>query len=159
MPGALLAGLIFAVHPVAVESVAWISEQKNTLSTMFYLASAYVYLRVARANMRPSAGGYWLAFVLFICAILSKSVTATLPAALLLVQWWQHGRLTWREHVLPLAPWFVVAVAAGLFTAWFEHSVIGAHGADFALTLVRTRSAGGPRHLVLSRQIVLASEP
>ena len=136
VPGALLAGLIFAMHPVAVESVAWISEQKNTLSTMFYLASAYVYLR-ATATTRPfSAPNYWVAFVLFICALLSKSVTATLPAAVLLVQWWQNGRLKWREHVMPLVPWFVVAAAAGSFTAWFEHSIIGAQGEGFTLTLL-----------------------
>jgi tetratricopeptide (TPR) repeat protein len=136
VPGALLAGLIFAMHPVAVETVAWISEQKNTLSTMFYLASAYVYLR-ATATTRPfSAPTYWVAFVLFICALLSKSVTATLPAAVLVVQWWQNGRLKWREHVMPLVPWFVVAAAAGSFTAWFEHSIIGAQGEGFTLSLL-----------------------
>ena len=149
VPGALLAGMLFALHPIAVESVAWISEQKNTLSAVFYLASAYVYLRfvddrggATEQNHRlPAtdywlpASGYWLALALFICALLSKTVTATLPAALLLVVWWQRGRLEWRRDVLPLVPWFVIAVAAGAFTIWFEHQVIGAKGADFTLTL------------------------
>ena len=150
VPGALLAGLVFALHPVFVESVAWISEQKNTLSAVFYLASAYVYLGFLKTGLKPRATGtraetavaqpfkavsYWLAFALFVCALLTKTVTATLPAALLLVLWWQRGRLAWRD-VLPMVPWLVVAAAAGAFTAWFEHQIIGAKGEPFALTLV-----------------------
>ena len=79
---------------------------------------------------------YWLAFALFLCALLSKTVTATLPAALLVVLWWQRGRLRWQQDVLPLVPWFAVAIAAGLVTAWFERDIIGARGADFELTLI-----------------------
>src|SRR6185436_12965685 len=144
VPGALLAGLIFALHPVCVESVAWIAEQKNTLSAVFYLASAYVYLRSAADVAQPfKAVPYWIAFALFICAILSKSVTATLPAALLVVVWWQRGRLEWRRDVLPLVPWLAIAAAAGAFTAWFEHQIIGAKGETFELTIVeRTILAG-----------------
>ena len=162
VPGALLAGLIFALHPVCVESVAWISEQKNTLSAVFYLASGYVYLRFAATGLKPcsteaaqtgkvtqatepshrdvaqpfKAVHYWLAFALFICALLSKSVTATLPAALLVVVWWQRGRLEWRRDVLPLVPWLAIAAAAGAFTAWFEHQIIGAKGEAFDLTII-----------------------
>jgi len=137
LPGGLLAGLIFALHPVTVESVAWMSEQKNTLSAMFYLASALLYLRFAEAGLKPfRAADYWIAFGLFICALLTKTVTATLPAALLLVFWWQRGRVDWRRDVQPLLPWFIVAVIAAAFTAWFEREVIGAKGDDFALTLV-----------------------
>jgi tetratricopeptide (TPR) repeat protein len=178
--GALFAGLIFALHPVCVESVAWISEQKNTLSAVFYLASAYGYLRLVERGQQPSAADvrvrlkadttdamspstvvsgfsrtflaaqtfrtleYWIAFALFICALLTKTVTATLPAALLLVLWWQRGlpraesrgRIDWRRDVLPLVPWFAVAALAGLFTIWFEHDVIGARGADFTLSFL-----------------------
>ncbi len=126
VPGAMLAGFVFALHPVCVESVAWISEQKNTLSAVFYLASALVYLR----------GSSLTAFALFLCALLTKTVTATLPAALLLVVWWKRGRLTWKSDVVPLVPWFPVAIAAGLYTAWFEREIIGARGEDFSLTLV-----------------------
>jgi protein O-mannosyl-transferase len=133
VPGALFAGLIFALHPVAVESVAWISEQKNTLSAVFYLASAYVYLRDPRD---PRSLHYWLSFALFICALLSKTVTATLPAALLVVVWWQREKFEWRRDVQPLLPWFVAAAIAGAFTAWFERAVIGARGADFDLTIM-----------------------
>jgi tetratricopeptide (TPR) repeat protein len=133
IPGALLAGLIFALHPVMVESVAWISEQKNTLSAVFYLASAYCYLTFDDTR-RPSR--YVLASLLFACALLSKTVTATLPAALLVVIWWRQGRVEWTRDVLPLTPWFAVAIAGGVFTAWFEHSVIGAKGPEFSLTAI-----------------------
>jgi hypothetical protein len=122
---ALLGGLLFALHPVAVESVAWISEQKNTLSGVFYLSAGLLYLR----------GRSWLAAtVLFICAVLTKSVTSTLPAALLVLVWYRQGRLSFRSDILPLLPWVVFGAGAGLFTAWMEHTVLGASGADFDLT-------------------------
>ena len=133
LPGAWLAGLIFALHPVSVEAVAWISEQKSTLSGVFYLASALAYLSFDKSR-RPSR--YWLAFGLFLLALLSKTVTATLPGALLVVFWWQRGRLEWKRDVLPLLPWFAVGAFAGLFTAWVETTLIGAQGQDFTLTLV-----------------------
>jgi protein O-mannosyl-transferase len=131
--GAIAAGLVFALHPVCVESVAWISEQKNTLSLLFYLAAALVYLRFDRDRNK---GSYALASIFFTLALLTKSVTATLPAALLVVIWWQRGRIDWRVDVRPLVPWFVGGAAFGLFTAWVEHHFIGAQGSDFELTLI-----------------------
>ncbi len=131
LPGAWLAGLVFALHPVCVEAVAWISEQKSTLSGVFYLAAALVYLRFARTRRGPD---YLTASVLFVLALASKTVTATLPAALLVVFWWQRGRLGFRRDVRPLLPWFALGAAAGLFTAWVERTYIGATGADFTLT-------------------------
>ena len=129
VPGAWLAGLLFAVHPVCVESVAWISEQKNTLSLVFYLLAALAYLRFDRDRGRPAAGrAYAAASMLFVCALLTKTVTATLPAALLVVFWWRRGRLSWRRDVLPLTPWFVCALASGLFTSWVERRFGGAEG-------------------------------
>ena len=130
VPGALLAGLVFALHPVMVESVAWIAEQKNTLSTVFYLAAARAWLRF-EDERRP--GRYALATLWFVAALLTKTVTATLPAALLVVAWWRRGRLSWRDDVAPLLPWLGLGVAAGLGTAWFEATQIGASGEDFAL--------------------------
>jgi tetratricopeptide (TPR) repeat protein len=132
LPGAWLAGLIFALHPVCVESVAWISEQKNTLSTVIYLGSAIVYLRFDQ-DRRPSR--YFLAMGLFVLALLTKTVTATLPAALLVVFWWQRGRLQWTRDVRPLLPWFGLGATAGLLTSWVERTFIGAQGTDFTLTL------------------------
>ncbi len=145
-----LAALLFALHPVCVESVAWISEQKNTLSTVFYLAAALAYLRfdASRAGGPPGDGrvpgrsrcgprcAYGLATGLFVLALLTKTVTATLPAALLVVFWWRDRRLSWRRAVGPLLPWFALAAAGGLFTAHVERTLIGAQGADFALGAV-----------------------
>ena len=131
VPGAWLAALLFALHPVAVESVAWIAEQKNTLSAVLYFCAALAYLRFDEQRRGPP---YVLAAVLFLLALLTKTVTATLPAALLLVFWWRRGRLTWSRDVLPLLPWFAAAAAAGGVTAWFERTRIGAEGAAFALT-------------------------
>jgi hypothetical protein len=82
VPGAGLAGLLFVVHPVCVESVAWISEQKNTLSLVFYLLAARAYLVFDRDRGRPAGvASYILASGFFSLALLTKTVTATLPAA------------------------------------------------------------------------------
>ena len=140
LPGAWLAGLVFALHPVCVEAVAWISEQKSTLSGVFYLGAALVYLRFDQTRRTPH---YLWALGLFVLALLSKTVTATLPAALLVVFWWQRGRLGFRRDLRPLLPWFALSAAAGLFTAWVERTYIGARGADFALTLAERFLLGG----------------
>jgi tetratricopeptide (TPR) repeat protein len=130
---AWLAGAVFALHPLCVESVAWISEQKNTLSAVFYLSAALVYLRFDAGRRW---GCYAGATVLFAGALLTKTVTATLPAALLVVLWWQRGRLAWRRDVAPLIPWFVGGAGAGWMTAWMERTHIGAQGEDFGLSLI-----------------------
>jgi tetratricopeptide (TPR) repeat protein len=130
--GAWLAGFIFALHPVCVEAVAWMSEQKSTLSGVFYLAAALTYLHFDRSRKRSL---YLVALGLFVLALLSKSVTATLPAALLVVFWWERGKINWKRDALPLAPWFVIGASAGLFTAWVERNYIGAQGAGYELTL------------------------
>jgi tetratricopeptide (TPR) repeat protein len=134
LSGAWLAGFVFALHPVCVEAVAWISEQKSALSGIFCLAAAVAYLHFDQTRRRSR---YFLALVLFVLALMCKTVTATLPAALLVIFWWQRGRIGWRRDVMPLVPWFAVAVPAGLFTAWVERSpqFIGAQGAEYALTL------------------------
>ncbi len=131
VPGALLAASVFALHPVCVESVAWISEQKNTLSAVFFLAAATAYLRFDQVRR---ARWYALAFGLFALAVATKTVTATLPAALLVIFWWKRGRLSGRRDVLPLVPWLAFAAAAGGVTAWVEHTYIGAKGAAFLLS-------------------------
>jgi tetratricopeptide (TPR) repeat protein len=127
-----LAALVFAVHPVCVETVAWISEQKNTLSLLFYLLAALAYLDFAQGRRRAT---YCWASLFFVLALLSKSVTATLPAALLVVLWWKNGRIAPRRDVLPLVPWFVAAAADGVFTAWVERTLIGAEGPAFDLSI------------------------
>jgi protein O-mannosyl-transferase len=134
IPGALLAAAIFALHPVMVESVAWITEQKNTLSTVFYLSAMLSYLQFDESRRRSA---YGFATFLFVLGLLTKTVTATLPAALLVIFWWQRGKLSWRRDVVPLIPWFALGLAAGLLTAWVERKLIGAEGAAFELTLAQ----------------------
>lgn len=140
VPGAWFAAAVFALHPVAVESVAWISEQKNTLSLACYLAAALAWWRFEE---RRTPRDYAVASVLFALALLSKSVTATLPAALLVVAWWRRGRIEWTRDVRPLLPWLAAGAAFGLFTAWIEHRVVGARGADFELNLVERALLAG----------------
>jgi tetratricopeptide (TPR) repeat protein len=152
VPGAFLAAATFALHPVNAESVGWITEQKNTLSAIFYLAAAWCYLRFDNPDAPgDEAGGlperpsrwYVLALTLFILGLLTKTVVATLPAALLVVLWWKRGSLDVRRNVAPLLPWFALGGAAGLVTAWVEKFMIGAEGAAFDLGLLeRTLLAG-----------------
>ena len=130
VPGAFLAAFAFALHPVCVESVAWISEQKNTLSAAFYLAAALAYLNF---DGRRRLSWYALGTLLFGLALLSKTVTATLPAALLVVIWWKRGRISWKGDAAPLAPWLAMGAAAGAATAWMERTHVGAAGAAFDL--------------------------
>jgi protein O-mannosyl-transferase len=133
IPGAYLAAAIFALHPVHVESVAWITELKNTLSAVFYLGAMLVYLRF---DQQRKVWVYFGALGLFVLGLLSKTVTATLPAALLVIFWWQRGRLSWKRDMLPLMPFFVLGAAAGVFTAWVENTLVGANGAEFNLTVI-----------------------
>lgn len=134
LPGAWLAAFLFALHPVNVESIAWISEQKNALSTVFYLGSALVYLRFDQTRRRSH---YLVALGLFGAALLSKSVTATLPAALLVMLWWRQGKLDWKRDVQPLTPWLALGIGSGIFTAWVERHYIGALGGHFTLTVIQ----------------------
>ena len=108
VPGAWLVAAVFAVHPLHVESVAWIIERKDLLSGLFYLAAFLAWLRFAD---EPRAGRHYvLALALFAAGMLCKSIVVTLPAAFLIVLWWKRGRvrgsdLSW------VAPFFVVGAA------------------------------------------------
>lgn len=140
IPGALLAAAIFALHPVQVESIAWISELKNTLSGFLFLLAGWSYLRFDEERNRRF---YFLALGLFLCGLLAKSVVATLPVALLVVLWWKRGRLKLKRDLPPLLPFFALGIIAGLFTIWVEHHYIGARGEDFNLSpLARVLLAG-----------------
>jgi len=140
VPGAWFAAALFALHPVQVESVAWISELKNTLSTALFLGALLTYLRF---DAERRAAWYGLASVLFLLALAAKTVTASLPAVLLVIFWWRRGGIEARRDVVPLLPWFVVGAAAGLLTAWVERTQIGADGIDYELSgLERFQLAG-----------------
>jgi protein O-mannosyl-transferase len=136
LPGSYLAAAIFALHPVNVESVAWIAERKNVLAMLFYLASLSCFVRsgwsaVSAGRSWPSSGSssgrwYGLALVAFFLALLSKTVVAPMPFVLLGLVWWQRGRVK-RADVLYLLPFFALAVAIGSISSWFQsHRAIGA---------------------------------
>jgi tetratricopeptide (TPR) repeat protein len=125
--------VLFAVHPIQVESVAWMTELKNTLSGVLYLSAALTYLRFDRDRNRRAYVG---ALALFGLALLSKTVAATLPAGLLVVFWWLRGRLSWRRDVVPLLPFFALGAAGAWMTSWVERTFIGATGAEFNLSLI-----------------------
>ena len=146
-PGALFAASLFAVHPVMVESVAWITERKNVLSLAFALASLAAYLRFAPpegAAPEPGRrrGAYALSLALFACGLLSKTVVFSLPAVIAVILWWKRGRIGVRD-LLPLAPFLPLGAAAALHTAWLEKHHVGAVGAEWALApLERVLLAG-----------------
>jgi tetratricopeptide (TPR) repeat protein len=118
IPGAELATIIFALHPVNVESVAWISERKNTLSGVFGLAATLAYLTFDENRSRHT---YVLAIGLFLFGLLSKTAIVTLPLAWLVIVWWKRGAMSWRRDVTAMIPFFCLSVAAGLMTLWVEH--------------------------------------
>ncbi|HUJ72260.1 MAG TPA: tetratricopeptide repeat protein [Verrucomicrobiae bacterium] len=136
--GAWLAAVIFAIHPVEVESVAWITELKNVFSATFYLSALLAYGQFRPWDAEESGGVrrwglYGLALGLFVCALLSKTVTCTLPAAILLLVWWKRGRIG-RRDAWPLVPFFAAGTGLGLVTAWAEKRFIGADGMEWAFT-------------------------
>ncbi len=133
VPGAGLAAAIFALHPVQVESVAWMAELKNTLSAVCYFGAALAYLRFDRTR---SKGAYAGALALFVIGLLAKTVIATLPAALLVVFWWKRGKLSWKHDVQVLIPFFAAGITAGYFTSWMEREFIGAEGAEYNFSIV-----------------------
>ncbi len=131
---AWLAAALWAVHPVQVESVAWVTERKNVLSGVFYLLAFGTYLSAATGD-RVDRRRYAAAFCLFLLALLAKTVTATLPAAVLLVLWWKRGRLT-RRDVLPTLPFFLAGALLGLNTGHLERVHVGAQGPEFTFTAI-----------------------
>ena len=135
VPNAWLAAALFAVHPVQVESVAWVTERKNVLSSVFYLLAFGAYLNAIPPGEPLNRRRYAAAFCLFLLALLAKTVTATLPAAVLLVLWWKRGRLA-RRDVWPTLPFVVVGALLGVHTGHLERVHVGARGPEFAFTLV-----------------------
>ena len=151
VPGAWLAAGIFALHPVCVETVMWVTEHKNTLSGAFYLGSLLAALKfwlpvetslqpkpsTSTGELTESFGNwrfYWLALAFYLCALWSKTAAVPLPAVILLLVWWKRGRIAWREAYLIL-PFLAVGTAMGLITMQVEKHG-GATGSEWELSLL-----------------------
>ena len=138
VPGSLLAAAVFGLHPVHVESVAWITERKNVLSGICYVLALRLVLPLfglcrESSSRRFLIKRYLIATLAFAGGLVSKSVTCTLPAACLLIVYWKRGRIAWRDVGL-MVPWFILGAAAGFQTAWLERINVGARGAAFSWT-------------------------
>lgn len=128
IPGAFVAAIGFALHPVNVESVAWIAERKNTLCMFFYTLTLLFFLRSENQNNSRRESGvrsqnfcsYWLSLFFFLLALLSKTSVVMLPVVLLLCVWWRNRKITARDFWW-VSPFFALSLALGLATVWFQH--------------------------------------
>jgi tetratricopeptide (TPR) repeat protein len=163
-----IGGLLFAVHPLAVESVAWISEFKNTLSLPLLLLAMLMYLKWDKGGTRPPGASlhrpenrlpnaplrratevashlispYVASILLFTAAMLSKPSVVMFPVVTLLYAWWRRGAVRWRDVTASL-PFFAVSAALGLVTVWFQaHRALGGGGLPDAPLLARCAGAG-----------------
>ena len=143
VPGAWLGAALWALHPVQVESVAWISELKNTQSGVFFLLSILCFAHWLKAT--ESAGGrrfYALALFCALLALLSKPSTVMLPVALALIVWWRRGALRLRDAVW-LAPFFALSALASGWAIWEQKFHSGALGAEWSQTFVERLALSG----------------
>ncbi len=147
VPGAWLACALLALHPIMVESVGWITERKNVLSLVLFLAALLFYGRstnywVLGPNSSTENKREWpsplhlyaCALLLFIGAYLAKATTFCLPAVLLLICWWKRGRLRVLADIVPTLPFFGIALGLGALTSWLERAHVGASGPDWNLS-------------------------
>ena len=112
----MLVALLFALHPLHVESVAWVSERKDVLSTFFWLLTMLAYLSYTR---KPDLKRYLPVALFFALGLMSKQMLVTLPVALLLLDFWPVKRLesgNWKKLIAEKIPLFVLSAAAALVT-------------------------------------------
>jgi tetratricopeptide (TPR) repeat protein len=117
--GAFWAAALFALHPVNVESVAWITERKNTLCMVLFLFSVLWYLKF---ELRPSFPRYLASILFFLLALLSKTAVVMWPFGILLYAWWRRGTVSGLD-IKRSIPFFALSLAMGLVTLWFQYTV------------------------------------
>jgi tetratricopeptide (TPR) repeat protein len=130
IPGAWVAACVFALHPVGVESVAWISERKNVLSGLWYFIAFFLFLKFLE---KQRSVYYVCSLFSYFLALTAKTMTCSLPVALWIGIWWQKGRLARKDVYLGL-PFFLIGIPLGLYTAWLERYHVGAMGAAWDLS-------------------------
>ncbi len=131
VPGAWLAGAIFALHPVQVESVAWITERKNVLMGFFFLLTLLAWIVFIDERTKRPWRFYGLALILYVLALSAKSTACTLPAALLLILWLQKRPINTRR-LIQILPFVILGMGMGLLTVWWERYHQGTSRAVFA---------------------------
>src|SRR3984893_1566377 len=133
IPGAWLGAAIFALHPVQVESVAWITERKNVLMGLFFLMTLLAWIECV--DLRTATRRwifYGAALILYLLALCAKTTACTLPAALLLILWLKKIPITWRR-LTQIVPFVLLGLSMGLVAVWWERYHQGTRGALFAL--------------------------
>jgi tetratricopeptide (TPR) repeat protein len=135
---AWLGALIFTVHPVLVESVAWIAELKNTLSLPFFLLAMMAWIDF---DAQRKTRDYLLALGLFILALLSKPTMIMFPFIILLYAWWKRGRIDWRD-LRASAAFFAASLAMGIATVWFLNRTAGEQSVVLGGLMSRLACAG-----------------
>lgn len=145
IPSAMLAAAIFALHPVQVESVAWITERKNVLMGVLFLLALRCWIAFVDRERARTWSWYALALVCYALALSSKTTACTLPAALLIVLWFRKQRIT-LTRIAQVIPFVVLGLAMGAVTIWWERYHQGTRGAMFSMPVIE-------RVLVASRAI------
>jgi len=133
LPAAAVGAVLFAVHPMNVESVTWICQRKSLLATLFSLAALLAYDRHAR---RPGIGWLTATTLMFLLALLSKPISVTLPLFLLLLDFWPYRRLT-VSALLEKLPMFILAAAFGWVAYISQKAGAGAVASDLQVILTK----------------------
>src|SRR5436190_16537991 len=132
VPGAWLAGAIFALHPVQVESVAWITERKNVLMGFFFLLTLLAWMAFVDERTNRPWRFYGSGLILYALALSAKTTACTLPAALLLILWLQKKPIN-KRRLIQVVPFLILAIGMGLLAVWWERYHQGTRGTLFTL--------------------------
>lgn len=132
IPGAWLAAGIFALHPVQVESVAWVAERKNVLMAFFFLLTLLSWVEFLADEARKRLRYYGLALLFYALALASKTTACTMPAALFLILWLQERSINWKR-ISQIVPFVLLGGLMGFLTMWWERHHQGTGGSEFGI--------------------------